>query len=317
MTASESSIYRLHGLRLRSELPLAGIESAAAGHDVDIRWGRTGPVPAEAPPGRLLVAVRNEAGLLYVGADDDGELTLRAPGVCDFVIGRGLGTVECRPDPATDHAFVGVLVAGLVVAFLLNMGGDAVLHASAVAVDGRAIAFAGASGSGKSTIAALLCAAGARLVTDDVLRLGLAEGAVCVGGAPQIRLRPGAEWALAHFAEPPPSAPTVDHRLAVAPDGTGGDSVPLSAVVLPRLCRDAAAVELRTLSKTDAVVRLMRLSRVVGWTDPGVLAQQFHAMGRLTAAVSVVEAVIPWGPASPLSVVAILADLVARPGTGP
>ncbi len=41
------------------------------------------------------------------------------------------------------------------------------LHASAVAVDGRCVAFCGARGSGKSTLAAALVAAGADFVTDD------------------------------------------------------------------------------------------------------------------------------------------------------
>lgn len=315
MTAPEPCAYRLHGLRLRSELPLAGLEMEAGGHDVDIRWGQTQPVPAEAPPGRLLVAFGDGGGYLYVGTVDGAALTLRAPGLCDFVIGGGLRTVECRRDPAADPAFVAVVVAGLVVSFLLNMAGDAVLHASAVEVDGRAVAFAGVSGSGKSTIAALLCGAGARLVTDDVLRLGEADGPACVGGAPQIRLRSGAEWALGHFADPPATTPTVDHRLAVRPGATRELTVPLSTVVLPRLRREATSVELRTLSRTDAVWRLMSLSRVVGWRDPGVLARQFHAMGRLTAEVPVVEAVVPWGPASRSSVVGALAELAARPGT--
>ncbi|WGW05174.1 HPr kinase/phosphorylase [Tropicibacter oceani] len=42
-----------------------------------------------------------------------------------------------------------------------------VLHASAVAVDGRAILIRGASGSGKSSLALALMALGAQLVADD------------------------------------------------------------------------------------------------------------------------------------------------------
>jgi hypothetical protein len=42
-----------------------------------------------------------------------------------------------------------------------------ILHASAVAADGRCVVLPGARGSGKSTLAAALVAAGAELVTDD------------------------------------------------------------------------------------------------------------------------------------------------------
>jgi hypothetical protein len=51
-----------------------------------------------------------------------------------------------------------------------------VLHASAVAVDGRAIAFTAASGTGKSSLNAHLVAAGATFLTDDVLALEDGDG---------------------------------------------------------------------------------------------------------------------------------------------
>lgn len=46
-----------------------------------------------------------------------------------------------------------------------------VLHAGAVAIDGRGIAFTAASGTGKSSLGAHLIAAGAGFLTDDVLAL--------------------------------------------------------------------------------------------------------------------------------------------------
>lgn len=51
---------------------------------------------------------------------------------------------------------------------------SAILHASAVVLDGRAIILAGNSGSGKSTLTAGLVAAGASLIADDLLPLGSA-----------------------------------------------------------------------------------------------------------------------------------------------
>ncbi|MCP9485219.1 MAG: hypothetical protein MSC30_05135 [Gaiellaceae bacterium MAG52_C11] len=56
-----------------------------------------------------------------------------------------------------------------------------VLHASAVGIGGRAVAFTAASGTGKSSLAAHLVAAGATFLTDDVLAL-----------------EPGPDGALAH-----------------------------------------------------------------------------------------------------------------------
>jgi hypothetical protein len=71
-----------------------------------------------------------------------------------------------------------VLAQALPLAAVLQ--GMEVLHASAVCVDGRALAFLGPSGAGKTTLATRLVARGARLVTDDVLAVST-EGATVWG----------------------------------------------------------------------------------------------------------------------------------------
>ncbi len=50
------------------------------------------------------------------------------------------------------------------------------LHASCVAVEGRGALIRGASGSGKSALALMLMAMGARLVADDQTLVSLADG---------------------------------------------------------------------------------------------------------------------------------------------
>jgi hypothetical protein len=52
---------------------------------------------------------------------------------------------------------------------LLHERNHLILHASAVEIDGKAIAFLGACGGGKSTMAAALHALGYNIVADDVL----------------------------------------------------------------------------------------------------------------------------------------------------
>ena len=281
-------------------------------HDVDVRWTPWKPVPADPAPGRLVAAAVASGQFLYAATEEGGQWTLRVGGICDFVIDGGLDAVECRLDPAADPAFAAVLLAGLVVAFLLNLAGECVLHASAVEIDGAAVAFAGPSGAGKSTLAALLCSDGARLITDDVLRLGFGEGLVCVGGGPQLRLRPGAVWTLDEFADRPSSAHTVDGRLAVSPPPSGADDVPLSAVALPRLSRDASTIELRTMRGAASVMQLVAACRVTGWCDPAVLRTNFRALTQVAARIELIEAVIPWGQASPRATVSALRALARR-----
>jgi len=305
-------VYALHGLRLRSTVPLPGFPQPAGHHDVDILWTTAKPVDGQAPPGRRVAAAVVDGVYLYVAAEDRGRLTLRVGGLCDFVIDEGLSVVECRLDPGAEPALVAILVCGLVVAFLLGLAGHLVLHASAVEVDGAAVAFAGPSGSGKSTLASLLCSDGARLVTDDVLRLGTAPGVVCVGGSPQLRLRPGAVWTLDEFAARPSSGLTVDGRLAITPTPSTASALPLAAIVFPRLSRDARAIDVRPVSGADCVARLVTVCRVAGWSDRQVLRAQFRSLGQVAAGVRVFEAVIPWEPAAPSAMVATLRALAGR-----
>ncbi len=58
----------------------------------------------------------------------------------------------------------------------MTAGSEQILHASCVAVSGRAALVLGASGSGKSALALELMALGATLVADDRTRLQLIRG---------------------------------------------------------------------------------------------------------------------------------------------
>jgi HPr kinase/phosphorylase len=64
----------------------------------------------------------------------------------------------------------------------------AILHASAVAVDGRGLLITGASGAGKSNLALALIGLGALLVSDDQTTLNLVATRVVLGcPAPELR----------------------------------------------------------------------------------------------------------------------------------
>ena len=316
MVTAQPRVYAVHGLRLRSALAIAGFPAVGQGHDYDLRHAPDAPIGAGPPPGRIILTHTTSSGrCLYIAADDGCTLRLRVPNRCDFAIDREARTVVSQTDPSADAGLTGVWLAGLVVAFLLNLEEHAVLHASAVEIDGAVVAFAGPSGAGKSTLAALMCAAGARLVSDDVLRVETQDGPVCVGGAPQLRLRPGAGWALEQFATAPPTSPTADGRLAIAPPPARATRLPLAVVVLPRLSAGADAVGLREVDGAQALVALAASSRIVGWTQPEMARRQFHAIAAIAERVRVVEATLPSAAAARPEIVASLRGLVTTPGT--
>jgi hypothetical protein len=84
------------------------------------------------------------------------------------VISEDGGEVRCAPPQDEPWSWQRFLV-GRVLPWAAVVRGRELLHASAVAVDGRAVVLLGPTGTGKTTLAARLVLGGARLLTDDAL----------------------------------------------------------------------------------------------------------------------------------------------------
>ncbi len=300
--------YLLHGCTVQSELPLLAARAAqgvlAGDSPLVVELGESRTIPAAAPAGAVLATIaHNEHSdrTFYTAVSDGGELVFRVHGCCDVVAAPSRSRLVCHLDPAADPELVAVYLEGMVLAFLLGMQGEPVLHASAVscaALGGRGVAIAGGAGVGKSTVTALLCAAGCTFVTDDLLRLGLVEGrAVVRGGCSELRLRTSGDVVLDAFAEPgPPVRTAADGRLAVRLPYDERESVDLVAVVLPWPSRELGHVELERLAPADALVQLARSPKLEGWRSRDVLAMQLDALTRLATTTPVLRAKVPWSP---------------------
>jgi len=143
------------------ELPVAIPEAPQAkAADVVIRRG---PVPMALDGATARGPNWEMAGEIFL---------LRVPRLARFQIAAGRDiVVEIEPG-VTDRDAAG-FVLGSVFGILLHQRGALVLHGAAVAKDGRAVAICGASGEGKSTLAAALCRDGCAFVTDDICVVGL------------------------------------------------------------------------------------------------------------------------------------------------
>jgi hypothetical protein len=97
-------------------------------------------------------------------------------------------TVDSKPD--ADPALLRLHIFASIMGMLCHQRGFLVLHASAVASAGRAVAFTGPPGAGKSTLAAHCIALGGQLVADDVLVLSFSpDGQVLAHpGMPNVKL---------------------------------------------------------------------------------------------------------------------------------
>jgi len=168
--------YSVFGLSVRSELPLPELfpGSPAQRADVDIAVGAIERVSGEREDGFTVTAA---GGLLSV------------PGVGRYLITGGRH-IRVEPHPAGSERHLRLYLLGSAFGVLLHQRSLLPLHANAMDVGGRAVAFMGASGAGKSTMAAWFHDRGYPVLADDVCVVTTGEDGQPVAhpGIPRLRL---------------------------------------------------------------------------------------------------------------------------------
>lgn len=292
------SRYRICGLVIESDFPLTAspVQDEQTEADIVVNFAGTREVPSDViPEGQRLQAVQYPEQLLYTTVRrSDGAIYLRLHGAADFLIAPDLRYVTAWNDPAYGMEALALLTTGNLLATVLMLRGEAVLHASAVERHGRALAFVADSGMGKSTLAALCCDRGARFLADDVLRLDFSDQGVRVWqGASENRLRRSTEEL---GLVPQAHRQSWDGRFVWSPPPATSSVTSLAAVVLPVLTREVTPLEMERLSPSVAVMELAQHPRLLGWEDHEGIVTTFNTLSRLAAAVPVFTATIPWGP---------------------
>ncbi|MEP7054583.1 MAG: hypothetical protein ABI912_04980 [Actinomycetota bacterium] len=287
---------RMHGLVISSDFVLNHARTTSAPAEFFVRRGPDRVASADVPAGEVLAQLnRPDGGGFYTLVQNDGGFVLRFHEICDIELDRDVTTAVCFVDPNGPVGIMPVIVSGILISIVLCLRDALVLHASAVEIDGSAVAFVGESGMGKSTLATWMCIAGGRLITDDVLRVQPAQPTVCWLGATESRLRPAASSLATDFGADL-TRQTADERLALSVPLATLDPVPLRAVLVPQPDREAIVPSISWLGRGDALIVLSAFPRVLGWASPRVLGQQFGALGELVRRVPVGIARVPWGP---------------------
>lgn len=308
------TVHHLHGLTVSSPLVLAR-DAVGGAADIDLVLGPPAAVGPEQPPGEVVASFVVGGVPVYSASADSVTFRLRVHGLCQFDLETNLSRALCTPDPAADLEQVALVARGAFLAFWFGLHGDCVLHASAVDCEGTAVVFLGSSGMGKSTLAAWACAAGARFIADDLLRLGTAGSPCWVGQSPELRLRSGAEALVFGRRSRWDVRASSDGRLAARPPAAPGRSGTIGAVVLPSPSRTAQRVSVQRLDPLVAALCISRFPRLEGWRLPRVVETQLDGSTRLADRVPVYMAEIPWGPPFPSATIEELLSAVL-PGTG-
>lgn len=160
MTKSLDTIYTTFGLTFQSEieirelLPTLAEPKTAA--DVSIRQGD------------LTNAWLEHGNPTGHYGFNKGELYLYVPDAAIFCVREGK-EITISPLPGANEKLIRLYLLGTCMGALLMQRKILPLHGSAIAIDGKAYAFVGDSGAGKSTTAAIFLERGYPLLSDDVV----------------------------------------------------------------------------------------------------------------------------------------------------
>lgn len=215
-------------------------------------------------------------------------LHLETPCGVAFAFSPDGSDARCVAPVGTDPALLESMAMGPLFSFLVWLRGGQALHASAVLVDGQAVAFCGISGAGKSTTAAQFVRLGHPLITDDVMAWRWEDDACLVQTGPtRVKLWPDSAAAVQseEVGGLPRVHAQVDKRIVNLPADAAltATEYPLSCIYLLTPGADPA----RDLSAAEAFVALKEHCRDDSILPRELRARQFEELARLVRSVRV------------------------------
>lgn len=296
--------FSLYGWRIRADLLLEPVVAAGpvGEPDITVSAHHMGDVPTTKPEGTVLAEFPpgEAAGKMYWLVANKWGFLLRFPGSVEYRVSGDLTHVMWVRSPGVSLEHARELFRGHAMALLLGLAGYAVFHASAVVLPDcsddsgtQAVAMVAASGGGKSTCAALLVAAGAKFLTDDVLCVATdAGGIVARGGCAEVRLRKTA-GVLAELFAGAPARETLDDRIALTLGKGSLFSHPLGLLVFPSVEDGVGDLGVRRLTTKEVALRLAGSPRMSGWSCRRVLETQLKCLAKMAVQVPAVSIAVP------------------------
>ena len=259
--------YLAFGLKIRSEIRLTAMPAAIDGTpDVTIRYGS-------------FFGVQRPSGAMQLLKCTPGTICIYWPKIGAFASHLGRDII-IDPDAGMSEGTIADWVQSSAFAIALHQRGYLILHASAVVIDGKAVAFAGEVGQGKSTTASAFHASGHEMLTDDLVVIDTSgRGPMVLPGFPHVKLM---NQAAAHFGI---DSSTLQVLVGDAGKGlrrleTGfcTQPIPLGAVCF---LEDGESIDLTALPPQQALTNLMRhafVARMTAFLDQTATTEKhFHA----------------------------------------
>jgi hypothetical protein len=236
--------YVAYGARIESYLPLPPLVAGEGGEPlVRVRRADLRDLPFEALSGfQTHVA--------------PGQIWIRHSEVGTFLARDGREIVV-DPVPGVEERVIRSYVVKAALAAVLLQQGKLILHASAAAIRGVAVAFVAESGMGKSTTSAALHTRGHAVLADDLVGVDVcgANTPMALPGFPQVLLLPESATAIGRDPSTlPRSSPRSDKYTLDAPQGFPLEPLPLVRVYA---LADADRITVEPLSGQEAVATLI------------------------------------------------------------
>lgn len=288
MTASndrgDARTYRLFGLNLRSEIGLAGLAPSVDSGPADVEIGLGSLPSGEFPPG-------------YSATPEGTMLTIAKVGRYLIRDGR---EIVIEPVMGASERNLRLFLLGSALGALLHQRGLLPLHANAIDLGRRAVAFSGHSGAGKSTIAAWFHDRGYPILADDVCVIGYDEAgrALAYPGIPRLRLwREALEASGRDAGAYDRSFDDMDKFDVPTASAERLDPVPLAAIYLLRKAgEDLGEPAIERLNGVDAVDTLVSNTYRGGYLRTiGRTGEHLAACLRVVRTVPVFRARRLWG----------------------
>jgi hypothetical protein len=289
--------YSVYGAAVRSDWPLpARRRSGPALAEIDLRRGSSSEFASAIDE----VRSRCDAALWRFGVRlGDGRTYIRWPDRVEALISADGSAIVAREiDRESRDAFYTYLL-GHALSFALISHGIDPIHATVIAVGGRAVALFGDCGYGKSSLAAAFLRTGHRLLTDDLLVLSPGRnGFTAQPGPPRIKLFPDAAQDVlgGGVTSAARLATTAKLFIRLNASQTVASAVPLHAAYTltpPWRSRVQNRVALCRLSQRQACVELLANTFNASVVDPSRLARQFAFAARVGATVVVKRLTYP------------------------
>lgn len=283
-------MYAIFDIALDSDIPLPELpEIETAKTIISIRAGKTpDTIPKqpdwfhhwEDPDGEVCISIAKLR---------DGYL-LRFPELADIVLSQCGDSLRYFPQPDIPVESIRHILLDQMIPRILGQRGRLVLHAAAVVMpEGQAIAFLGASGMGKSTLASSFHQNGARLITDDCLLLDEREKQL-IAIPNYYGLRLSDDSATALFGDQSTRSPVAHYtsksRLQLPsysqPEPEAGRR--LNAIFLLSDIdnnNEQERVHIHPIKGANELMAMIEQTFTLDLSDKPLVARQFNNMGRL------------------------------------